>query len=127
MDMLCCQTTVGFGDISPVTSLGRMIVSSAILLGSVVIPFQAAALAEAMLGHDREMKTKTKSLDDAVMSGNMNLDVKEDFTQSPDTLSARMNLIESKVDETNLRIERLISLLEAQKKKDDSSSIRSLV
>ena len=50
--LITTLTTVGFGDVRPITTAGRWVVSGAILVGSVVIPAQAAALVEALL--DRE-------------------------------------------------------------------------
>ena len=49
---LTTLTTVGFGDISPVTSQGKLIVCGSIVFGVAVVPGQAAALLEALL--DRE-------------------------------------------------------------------------
>ena len=51
---LTTLTTVGFGDITPVTSGGRLIVGSSILAGVAVIPAQAASLAEAYLDFQKE-------------------------------------------------------------------------
>lgn len=49
---LTTLTTVGFGDVSPVTWQGRLIVCGSIVFGVAVVPAQAAALLEALL--DRE-------------------------------------------------------------------------
>lgn len=49
---LTTLTTVGFGDVSPVTWQGRLIVCGSILFGVAVVPAQAGALVEALL--DRE-------------------------------------------------------------------------
>ncbi len=49
---LTTLTTVGFGDVSPVTSQGKLIVCGSIVFGVAVVPGQAAALVEALL--DRE-------------------------------------------------------------------------
>lgn len=43
-------TTVGYGDITPVTPAGRFITSIYILAGAAIIPFQLAQLGEAILG-----------------------------------------------------------------------------
>jgi len=51
---LTTLTTVGFGDITPVTSNGRFVVSATILAGVAIIPIQAASLVEALLDFDRE-------------------------------------------------------------------------
>ena len=49
---LTTLTTVGFGDVSPVTWQGKLVVCGSIVFGVVVVPGQAAALLEALL--DRE-------------------------------------------------------------------------
>jgi voltage-gated potassium channel len=46
---LTTLTTVGFGDITPVTLQGKLVVSGSILAGVAVIPAQATALADALL------------------------------------------------------------------------------
>jgi hypothetical protein len=45
-------TTVGFGDVSPVTWQGKLIVCASIVLGVAIVPAQAASLVDALL--DRE-------------------------------------------------------------------------
>ena len=47
---LCTLTTVGFGDIVPVTFAGRIVVCLSIIVGIGVIPLQVGELAEALLG-----------------------------------------------------------------------------
>ena len=49
-------TTVGFGDITPVTWEGRLAVSASILAGVTIIPSQAAALVEALLQREDEKR-----------------------------------------------------------------------
>lgn len=49
---LTTLTTVGLGDVSPITWQGKLVVCGSILLGIAVVPSQAAALVEALL--DRE-------------------------------------------------------------------------
>jgi len=49
---LITLTTVGFGDITPVTPLGRLAVCVAIFAGISIIPLQLSSLAESMLGKD---------------------------------------------------------------------------
>lgn len=49
---LTTLTTVGFGDIVPVTPEGKLVVSGSILAGVAVIPAQAAALVEALLARE---------------------------------------------------------------------------
>ena len=51
---LTTLTTVGFGDISPVTFQGRLVVCVTILAGVAIIPAQAASLAEAYLDFQKE-------------------------------------------------------------------------
>jgi len=51
---LTTLTTVGFGDITPITFNGRLVVSGSILAGVAVIPIQAAALFEALLDFQKE-------------------------------------------------------------------------
>jgi len=51
---LTTLTTVGFGDITPVTFLGKLVVSASILAGVAVIPTQGAALVEALIERQRE-------------------------------------------------------------------------
>jgi len=46
---LTTLTTVGFGDITPVTSAGRVAVSAGILTGVLLIPTQLSALASSLL------------------------------------------------------------------------------
>jgi Ion channel len=45
---------VGFGDITPMTWQGKLIVSASILAGVAIIPAQAAALVEALLARDAD-------------------------------------------------------------------------
>ena len=51
---LTTLTTVGFGDITPVTFQGRLIVCLSILVGATIIPFQLAELGEALLAPKRD-------------------------------------------------------------------------
>ena len=60
------MTTVGFGDVSPVTWQGKLIVCASIVLGVAIVPAQAAALAEALLDRERARngnKAKSKRQD----------------------------------------------------------------
>ena len=50
---LTTLTTVGFGDIVPVTSAGKLIVEGSILVGVAVVPAQAAALVDALLARQK--------------------------------------------------------------------------
>ena len=51
---LTTLTTVGFGDIVPITPQGRTVVSGTILAGVAIIPAQAAALADAFVSGQME-------------------------------------------------------------------------
>jgi len=55
-------TTVGFGDITPVTFQGRLVVGGSILAGVAIIPAQAASLAEAYLDFQKERFQTGKSI-----------------------------------------------------------------
>jgi voltage-gated potassium channel Kch len=58
---LTTLTTVGFGDVYPVTWQGKLVVCGTILVGVAVIPAQAAALVEALLERE-DMKKKSRRL-----------------------------------------------------------------
>ena len=58
---LTTLTTVGFGDITPITFPGKVVVCSSILFGVTVIPAQAAALVDALLEYQQE---RTKKADE---------------------------------------------------------------
>jgi hypothetical protein len=62
---LTTLTTVGFGDIAPVTPQGRLVVCASILAGVAVIPAQAASLLDAILEYQNEGKLKQPSLAEA--------------------------------------------------------------
>jgi len=51
---LTTLTTVGFGDIKPVTWEGKLVVCGSILAGVTIIPAQAAVLVEALLEYENE-------------------------------------------------------------------------
>jgi voltage-gated potassium channel len=53
---LTTLTTVGFGDITPVTLQGKLVVSGSILAGVALIPAQAAALADALLNSQNQQE-----------------------------------------------------------------------
>ena len=55
----------GFGDITPVTPQGRLVVCASILAGVAVIPAQAASLLDAILEYQNEGKLKQSSLAEA--------------------------------------------------------------
>jgi hypothetical protein len=52
---------VGFGDIIPVTALGRMAVCTTILAGACIIPLQVTSFVDALLDFRRDVEAK-KSL-----------------------------------------------------------------
>merc|ERR1719491_311120 len=51
---LTTLTTVGFGDIVPITFNGRLVVSGSILAGVAIIPIQAASFFDALLDFQKE-------------------------------------------------------------------------
>ena len=55
---LTTLTTVGFGDITPITPQGKLVVVGSILVGVAVIPAQAAELVEAILDFQQERRRK---------------------------------------------------------------------
>jgi len=55
---LTTLTTVGFGDITPITLQGRLVVMGSILAGVTVIPAQGAELFEALLDYQTERRQK---------------------------------------------------------------------
>lgn len=62
--MYFCLTTiftVGFGDVTPVTTLGRLIVCVAILAGAAIIPLQISAFVEALIGFRRDLEHKQRA------------------------------------------------------------------
>ena len=103
---LTTLTTVGFGDVHPMTTAGRWVVSGAILVGSVVIPAQAAALVEALL--DREGEKNAPGT---------RREINIDKDLALESLASRMDRLEEKMDETNQRIGRLLDALEAKQLK----------
>lgn len=117
---LTTLTTVGFGDISPVTTAGRWIVSGSILVGSVVIPAQAAALVEALLdreGEKQDMKADASSVGrgrslkgDGIRAM---MDDNEDDILLP-SVQSRMDRLEQKVEDTNARLDKVLTILEAR-------------
>ena len=56
---LTTLTTVGFGDITPITLNGRLVVMGSILVGVAIIPAQAAELVEALLDFQAERRQKS--------------------------------------------------------------------
>jgi|AntRauTorckE5430_2_1112549.scaffolds.fasta_scaffold04535_1 voltage-gated potassium channel len=55
---LTTLTTVGFGDIVPVTLPGKLVVMGSILVGVAIIPAQGAELVEALLDYNSERRQK---------------------------------------------------------------------
>jgi voltage-gated potassium channel len=58
---LTTLTTVGFGDITPVTAEGKLVVCGSILAGAAVIPLQAAALADALLTKEKNTSSNEEN------------------------------------------------------------------
>ena len=109
-------TTVGFGDIHPITTAGRWIISGSIIFASAVVPAQAAALIEALLDREGEQNqnndAKTSDVQQSLKDDNF---IVADSTV--DNISARMDNIEDKLDETNERLDKLLKVLEAREEK----------
>ena len=103
-------TTVGYGDIHPVTTAGRWIVSGAIIVGIGVVPPLAAALVEALYDREGEQNQTTD------LTGTMNVKANETISaeDSYEALSVRLSRLEEKVDHTNERIEQLLEVLESK-------------
>ena len=80
---LTTLTTVGFGDISPITVSGRFVVGASILAGVAIIPAQAASLAEAYLDF---MKVRASSSSSSISSGGVSRAV-----EKPSTNAVRMS------------------------------------
>jgi voltage-gated potassium channel len=57
---LTTLTTVGFGDITPVTWQGKLVVGGSILAGVTIIPAQAALLVEALLDSQTEKERASR-------------------------------------------------------------------
>ncbi|GFH59387.1 hypothetical protein CTEN210_15863 [Chaetoceros tenuissimus] len=98
-------TTVGFGDIHPVTNIGRWIISGAIIVASGVIPAQAASLVEALLDRESEQN-----------QGNTSSNNDASTTSIDATFDDRLSRIENKLEDTNARIDKLLQILESEKK-----------
>ena len=70
---LTTLTTVGFGDITPITFQGRLVVMGSILAGVAIIPVQAAALFEALLDYQNEREiTRNNEKNDNIKSKSKN-------------------------------------------------------
>jgi hypothetical protein len=59
---LTSLTTVGFGDITPVTPAGRLVVCASIIAGVAIIPAQAAKFVEALLELQKDTASVEKKL-----------------------------------------------------------------
>ena len=57
---LTTLTTVGFGDITPVTPVGRLIVSASTVVGIALVPLQLTGLAETLLKETRAREAQQK-------------------------------------------------------------------
>lgn len=67
---LTTLTTVGFGDISPITWQGKLVVGSSILVGVAVVPAQAAALVEALLEREDIKRQARRRPVDSILERN---------------------------------------------------------
>lgn len=119
---LITLTTVGFGDIAPMTNAGRWVVSGSILVGSAVIPAQAAALVEALLDRDNE-----KQINNGSMGGDTINDdtIKNNKTDENESLAlevaARLDRLEQSMEKTNERIDLILEVLQRQQEPSSSS------
>lgn len=123
---LTTLTTVGFGDIHPVTNAGRWVVSGAILIGSAVIPSQAAALVEALLdrqgeqGIGKNTTSKTNNMDgDEPVSVTAEPEKADEYyikgkDSATESIMDRMASLERKMEETNERMDRILAALETK-------------
>jgi len=97
---LTTLTTVGFGDVSPVTSQGRLIVCGSILFGVAVVPAQAGALVEALLDREdirngRVTKMRTKLIKSSEAMDNQrtaSFDAKPNYSNLSDRDGEENNL-----------------------------------
>jgi voltage-gated potassium channel len=65
---LTTLTTVGFGDLVPITWQGRVIVAGSILAGIAIVPAQAAALIEALLARQNNDSSLSYSKTSSIVS-----------------------------------------------------------
>jgi len=61
---LTTLTTLGYGDITPVTWQGKLVVSGSILAGVAIIPAQAAGLVEALLAREEDRRETRQQIQD---------------------------------------------------------------
>ncbi|CAB9527085.1 Ion channel [Seminavis robusta] len=107
---LTTLTTVGFGDITPMTWQGKLVVSGSILAGITIIPAQAASLVEALFqrgeeqqrqqqeqeNRQRQMLQPAKATDRRYSSGGSNSltmeTISRDLTRSSSSTNAEATL-----------------------------------
>ena len=86
---LITLTTVGFGDITPCTVVGRLVMSMGILLGIGMVPLQLSRLAEAYFDErayrkrDREKAKERRAMNDERLASAERRSVKEALKQEP--------------------------------------------
>jgi len=90
---------VGFGDIAPVTPLGRAVVCFSILFGVTIIPVQLSSLASAIVT-DRKIDTSVAEAAEANAAEASENSERQSITETPSTLMAG-------VDQTELFVEAL--------------------
>eukprot|EP00977_Amphora_coffeiformis_P011045 scaffold2640_cov180-Amphora_coffeaeformis.AAC.4 len=106
-------STVGFGDISPVTTAGRCAVSASILIGVAVVPAQAAALAEALLLNQQSSgKSKDKTKINSTTNGAASDKGRGATTNT--MLEARMGALEKRLDDTNVKLDMILKKLDGE-------------
>ena len=96
-------STVGYGDISPVTTAGRWAVSASILIGVAVVPAQAAALAESLLNSNTPTRDRKED----------NVDHSNGSSSDDDLRKLRVGLkeLEKKLDDTNTKLDIVLNRL----------------
>eukprot|EP00532_Pseudo-nitzschia_australis_P011748 CAMPEP_0168212712 /NCGR_PEP_ID=MMETSP0140_2-20121125/4412_1 /TAXON_ID=44445 /ORGANISM="Pseudo-nitzschia australis, Strain 10249 10 AB" /LENGTH=488 /DNA_ID=CAMNT_0008139523 /DNA_START=86 /DNA_END=1553 /DNA_ORIENTATION=+ len=78
---LTTLTTVGFGDVSPVTTQGRIIVCGSILFGVAVVPAQAGALLEALLDRENIRKGRAQSFRTKMQEATASSNTKQNYSK----------------------------------------------
>lgn len=82
--MVVTLTTVGFGDVTPVTRLGRWVTVSAILAGVILIPWQASRIARAWTSGEGREGSETDEANDETDEANGEVEGSDDRTEDTD-------------------------------------------
>jgi voltage-gated potassium channel len=102
---LTTLTTVGFGDIAPITSQGRLIVCLSILAGVAVIPAQASKLVDVLVEFQQEQKKGGPRV--TVRAGSAAMKAKDDNDTSKSRVSSvklREKAAEASTDVNNIPV-----------------------